>query len=211
MENKPNDDGQSAQLPGYWKAYGGLRATLLSPFPPIAAIATAVCYPYWSKDGWWAVVTTVLPCILGFTIAAFALVLGLGGDSLKRQLHHRNRRTNIPLYLKISAIFAHQIIIQTAAILVAIVVSAVWMYPAPTTEALIALNHAAIIVFWGLGFFLFVYSVLLVFAGAMNIYALARMIQRAADKSSQNTAVDKLPVATAPVNRLRRASRKRRQ
>ncbi|MFM0042128.1 hypothetical protein [Paraburkholderia sediminicola] len=172
-------------LPGYWKAYGGIKALLKSPFPYLAAVVTGLCYPFWMKDGWWNLVTTVLPCILGFTIAAFTLVLGLGGDVFRRQLHRPNSRTGVPLYLKISAIFAHQIIVQTLAVVFAIVLAGVWMWPAPDSDPWAEINHWALQVSWGLGFFLFVYSVLLVFAGALNIFTLAKMIQRAALKESR--------------------------
>jgi hypothetical protein len=174
----------SPALPSYWRAYGGTKALLASPFPYLAGASTALSYPFWIKDGWWTVVTTVLPCILGFTIAAFTLVLGLGGSVFRRQLHRKNSRTGVPLYLKISAIFAHQIIAQTTAVLCALVLSAVWMFPAPTDPDLIKLNLYAMRIGWGFGYFLFMYSIFLVFAGAMNIYTLARMIQRSADKEA---------------------------
>ncbi|MCR1770870.1 hypothetical protein [Burkholderia glumae] len=163
--------------PGYFKAYGGFKILFESVFFWAALFITAISYPYWSSKEWWSVVTTVLPTILGFTIAAFALVIGIGTGTFKRQLHRPGKDGKPPLYLKVSGIFVHQIVIQASAIIFSVTLAALWLWPAPTEEPWVAINEYARLVSWAIGFFLFAYSLVLVIAGALNLYTLAKLIQ----------------------------------
>ncbi|MBH9722850.1 hypothetical protein JAO10_21215 [Burkholderia contaminans] len=184
-------------LPGYFEAYGGFKTLFTSRFFWAAIIITGLSYPFWSIKDWWNVVTTVLPTILGFTIAAFALVIGLGAGVFKRQLHRARKSGKPPMYLQVSGIFVHQIVVQASAILFAVTLAAIWLWPAPTEEPWVMVNEWARRISWGIGFFLFVYSILLVIAGALNLYTLAKLIQRGTEIDAEREARERAEAARA--------------
>lgn len=182
------DTSKRPPLPGYFQAYGGCKKLFASPFFWGAVVLTALCYPSWNSKDWWTTVTTVLPTILGFTIAAFALVIGLGVGVFKRQLHRARKSGKAPLYLQVSGIFVHQIVIQASAILFAVVLAAIWQWPAPIQEPWVDINEWARRASWAAAYFLFIYSILLVIAGALNLYTLAKLIQRGMEIDAERAA-----------------------
>lgn len=174
--------------PGYWRAYGGFASLYKSKFLYLAIFITWLSYPVWSQPKWWDQVTTILPTILGFTIAAFAIFLSLGNKIFKSAVHKRRDRGRVPLYLKICAIFAHQTFVQASAVLFAIVLPALYQRPGPQSEFLASLNEFTRIGVWGIAYFLFIYGVLLVVAGGMNIYSIATLIQTAEEVEADRLA-----------------------
>lgn len=165
----------------YWSAYGGWRALVKSPIFWISMTLSAICYQIWIRENWWDSVTSLLPNILGFSIGAFAIFLGLGNDRFKDAMH-KNRTNKIPLYLKISAIFVHQILIQTSAVVIAIVANALYHISAP--DWFDGPNQWIRPIFWAFCYFLFIYSILLVVSTALNIFVVARLLNISEIKSA---------------------------
>lgn len=177
---------------GYWEAYGGLSTILKSFFFYLAIGITWINYPIWSKPDWWNQVTSILPTILGFTIAAFAIFLSLGNKIFKNAVHRRRMQGRVPLYLKICAMFAHQVFVQAIAVVLAIVLPALYQRPIPQSEFMVKLNEWARWGLWAVSYFLFVYGVLLVVAGGMNIFSVATLIQTAEEVDADREASKKI-------------------
>ena len=163
-------------LPSYWQAYGGAFTLLKSKFFWLALLITWMGQSTWSQPKWWDQVTTVLPTILGFTIAAFSIFLSLGNRIYKGAVHKR-RSDGVSLYLKICAIFAHQVLVQASAVLLAIVLPTLYQRPVPRSGLLIKINDYILPISWAVGYFLFIYGVLLVIAGGMNVFSVATLLQ----------------------------------
>lgn len=177
--------------PSYWEAYGGASTILKSKFVYLAIVITWINYPIWSEPKWWDQVTTILPTILGFTIAAFSIFLSLGNKIFKSAVHKRRAQGRVPLYLKICAMFAHQMFVQAAAVLLAIMLPALYQRPIPHSEFWATVNEWARWGTWAFAYFLFVYGVLLVVAGGMNIFSVATLIQTAEEVEEERDAADK--------------------
>ncbi len=178
----------SIGLPSYWQAYGGISTLLKSKFFYISVILTWVCYPVWSKPEWWGQVVSVLPTILGFTIAAFSIFLSLGNRIYKGAMHKRKASGRVSLYLKICAIFAHQMFVQAGAVLLAIVLPALYQRQIPVSEPWVTLNEWARVGSWAFAYFLFIYGILLVVAGGLNIFSIATLIQAAEEVDADTQA-----------------------
>lgn len=193
--SNPKNSSKRRRQPGYFKAYGGFKNLFGSRFFWAAIFITAISYPYWNNKDWWNVVTTVLPTILGFTVAAFALVIGIGTGVFKRQLHRPGKDGNPSLYIKVSGIFVHQIVIQASAIIFAVTLAALWLWPVPTEEPWVEINEYARKISWAIGFFLFSYSLVLIIAGALNLYTLAKLIQEGMEIDAEREAKKRAALA----------------
>ena len=58
----------------YWKAYGGFKALLLSPYLHVSFAIALILFPLWTGNPWWDFPLAILPNILGFTLAGFTIL-----------------------------------------------------------------------------------------------------------------------------------------
>src|SRR5437879_3044809 len=89
----------------YWRAYGGLRALLRSPYFHGALLLTALLSPAWTSGAWWSNVLQVLPNIVGFSIGGYAIWLGFGDEKFKQLISFREKESEISPYMEVSATF----------------------------------------------------------------------------------------------------------
>lgn len=167
----------------YWVAYGGLSEQLRSGYLYFALALTAILHPYWLSESWWDTALTVLPNLLGFSIGGFVMWLGFGSSAIKMALHTRKSKNGVSIYLGVSAVFAHFVLIQAVALIMAVVAKAtqfpVWQ--SGTFQRLFAafgVGQPALVDFaapvgYGVGFFFFVYSITLVIEAALAVFRVA--------------------------------------
>ena len=62
----------------YWALYGGWRAVFDSGYSYTAIMLTVVSAGLWTQANWWDISIAVLPSMMGFSIAAFALIIAVG-------------------------------------------------------------------------------------------------------------------------------------
>jgi hypothetical protein len=107
--------GTFRSLSTYWKVYGGLEALIVSPFMIAAGVLTAVCAPLWSngKSDWTSDAITILPCLLGFSVSALAIVLTFPSNPIFR--HFAEDGTDKSYYMGVSARLVHFIMAQVFA------------------------------------------------------------------------------------------------
>ena len=111
----------------YWRAYGGTAELTRSPYVHFAVAVTILTQPYWVKDAWYSVSMSVLPNLLGFAIAGFAVWIGWGDPSFRKLLietEASDSQPSLSAYEQLSATFAHFAVVQTTALTFAAISSA---------------------------------------------------------------------------------------
>lgn len=115
----------AGDLGAYFRRYGGLRALLLSPYTHFAIIGSTLSAGSWLKTDWPSEPLQVLPNLLGFALAAYALLLGFGDDEFRKFLatsdSPNSDRDENSLLTDLSSTFLHFVIVQIVAIALAIV------------------------------------------------------------------------------------------
>jgi len=165
----------------YWKAYGGLNAVVGSPYFRAACVLTAVTYGSWIDKHWWDQVLAILPNLMGFSLGAIAIFIGIGSESFRR-LISRRREAELDVdspFLKTTATFAHFVLVQTAAILVALIAAGLdnealrWRSP-----GVVLLNELSRWALSAIGYTLFLYALCLVAAAVLSIFRVATWVER---------------------------------
>lgn len=177
----------------YWRTYGGWGALLRSPFFHLAVLLTLALTPIWWGQSWWTHSLSIVPAILGFSIAAFTLILGVGDEGFRRELGFQRTPGKASTLTNTSASLFHFIAVQILALIaallasshpVAFVLSAIGEpFPAGKFGTLLFLLgkflHAT-------GFFLLCYALLTAAAATMSIFRLATIFSSYATKNSVN-------------------------
>lgn len=173
----------------YFSEYGGLNAIFLSPFFYLAVATTGVCSRYFTTPKWWDVVISVVPGLVGFSIAGVAIFISLGNDSLRGVFAGKEPGSSESSpFMKFMAMFTHFIVVQLIALLCAFCAKALYEVAPIVSDAAVANINVAKNSFWLLGGLCFCYAIFLSMSLAVEIYRLARMID--AYQSEVNNSAD---------------------
>lgn len=112
----------------YWRAYGGLRALIGSPYLHLSLLLAGASYGEWSKPGWWNTVISVEPSLLGFSLGGYAIWLAVGDERFREVLARAQSKGSESAYLRISATFAHFILFQFLALMAALMARAMYAF-----------------------------------------------------------------------------------
>lgn len=164
-------------LARYWSAYGGLKALVQSPYVWSAIALTVLLYPAWSSPGWWADVISVMPNLLGFSLGGYALWLSIGDDSFKKIIVGVGSPGRASPYMQVNATFAHFIILQLAALIVAIIAKAFY-FKLEESSPLYFITQAegfqvACLVGYAVGYFLFIYALFTALAATLALFRIS--------------------------------------
>ncbi len=180
----------------YWKAYGGCRAFWASYYFFIPVIITILCAKHWiNNTNWINDPLTILPSLLGFTLAGYAMWLSVGNEKLKILLSSKfDKNKNLYSYfMQINASFIHFVVFQLIALIVVyflkynsfgsiyLYLNEYFVFYDTTISILSILKNA----FYGLGFFLFIYSIFTMLATVLGIFRISYWID------SQNRSIAK--------------------
>lgn len=165
----------------YWKNYGGFRAVCMSPYFHVAVLITFFLPPYWLKEQWWTVSLSVLPNIIGFALGGYAIWLGFGDEKFRKLISEQDDDAPSP-YMEVSATFAHFIVVQICALLLALIAAGLSQHVAeywwgrmlvtvgisPTifSTILAPVGHA-------IGFFFLVYGLFVALAATLAVFRVA--------------------------------------
>jgi hypothetical protein len=156
-----------------WRSSGGMKSMVKSFDFYLALVVWLLATPMWLSPKWQDQVISVLPNLLGFTLGGFAIFLGFGSDDFKRAIA-RADESKSP-YLSVNAAFMLFVAFQLAALMTAIVASALWSISTPDfLTPWASCIQAASKVGGGFGYFLFCYSLALVLRAAVRIFRLGR-------------------------------------
>lgn len=155
-----------------WQIVGGWSEVIRSGHFWTAVILWVICIPTWTTPEWWKDSISVLPSLLGFTLGGFAIFLGFGSDSFKEMISSENEKE--AQYLSVSAVFLTFVGVQVLGLLWAIACAATWQ-PTPSWLSPMSdiLYHGRLF-FWGIGYLLFLYGIVLAFHAALRIFRLSR-------------------------------------
>lgn len=161
----------------YFGEYGGLNAIVSSPFFWAAVALCGIVSRYFMQPGWWEVVISVVPGLVGFSIAGVAIFISLANDALRSLIAGRepDEKESSP-FIKFMAMFTHFIILQLGSFLFAFVAKALYQTTPVGSAALIEAINEYKNIFWLAGDLLFCYATFLTIALVLEIYRLARMI-----------------------------------
>jgi hypothetical protein len=165
----------------YWRSYGGWLALVRSPYFHASLLLTAVTVHTWSEKDWWLQVLGLLPNLLGFTVGGFTLFLAIGSEKFRALLSQRDPDETASLMETISATYVHFIVVQTLAVICALVAAATNF---PTPDCVIsAMDNAGLpsgtivtalrLLGWGFSYLLFLYAIALVVSASMVIFRTA--------------------------------------
>lgn len=171
-------------LAAYWRAYGGVAALCRSPFFLLAMVLTAVLYPIWIEPDWWELPMGMLPDLLGFSLGAFAFIVGFGNERfLNRMAGREPGEAQQSPYMVVTSAMLHFILCQVLALFLGLAASAAYLLPAPDWFA--QLNQYLRPAFWGGAFFIFVYALTLVAASALAAFEVVRWFDDARTKERE--------------------------
>lgn len=152
----------------YWRIYGGWKAVCTSLYFALAVIVSAGCYFLWSKPGWWDVVISSVPTMLGFTLAGLAVFLGM--DSKFSSVIAGGDEGEASPFLQLIASFVHFVVVQVLALIAALLAKSTFFYvdglPAWYYQIVVVLRP----IIWFLGFGVFVYAVFSMLAATFTIF-----------------------------------------
>lgn len=182
----------------YWNAYGGFHAFWASYYFLIPLIITLFCRNHWLNNKEWINdPLTILPSLLGFTLAGYAMWLSVGNEKLKILLSSKfNKKKNeYSFFMQINSSFIHFVIFQIIALILVYFLkyNDIDYFIKIIEEHYILFNSTiAVLDFIGnlfnaIGFFLFIYSIFTMLATVLGIFRISFWI----DTLNRKVATDK--------------------
>ncbi|RLL46404.1 hypothetical protein D9K79_08100 [Acinetobacter cumulans] len=168
----------------YWNAYGGFHAFWASYYFLIPLIITFFCSNHWLNNKVWINdPLTILPSLLGFTLAGYAMWLSVGNEKLKILLSSKfNKKNNdYSLFMQINASFIHFVIFQIVTLIfvyflkyndVANLIKIIEDYYILYNSTYAVLSFLGNL-FYAIGFFLFIYSIFTMLATVLGIFRIS--------------------------------------
>lgn len=158
----------------YWTSYGGFRSLLKSPYFWMALIITLFLYPTWSQPGWWNDVITIMPSLLGFSLGGYALWLAIGDDDFRKLISGSRTDGKPSPYMTVNATFAHFIILQIIATIIAIIAKSYYFKLSEDNPLFILTTYKAFQIICGtgyfFGYFIFIYALLSALAATLALF-----------------------------------------
>lgn len=131
-----------APLKRYWKLYGGWNAFTDSPYILPALVFGSACFPLWlhpETSGWAEISISVLPSLMGFSIAAMAVMLAFSDTKSLRIITQGGKEASY--FVKTIANLMHFLVAQIVALLFAILGKA-FPWPPLALVGMITLSYA---------------------------------------------------------------------
>lgn len=175
MKKKPLYSGVRQIFQRYWQAYGGLHAFMRSAYLHVAMLFLVLTWGSWSQPLWWDQVISVLPNLLGFTLAGFAMFLGFGDERFRALLAEPDDEDEPgapSIYVSLCASFVHFISVQVLALLFALVAKSLW-FKCALPEEVISIMPWLNFIGGAIGYLLFLYAITSVMAATMAIFRIA--------------------------------------
>lgn len=110
-------------LSGYFQEYGGFRAVWCSPFFRASLLIAILLVPLWASGKAPSLAIGIIPGLLGFSIAAFTLSLGVGSDRFRLLLAY-DFGSGTSVVKEMANAFFHFVVLQISCLLLAILVGA---------------------------------------------------------------------------------------
>lgn len=152
----------------YWVIYGGWRAIFTSLYFALAVVVSGVCFFLWSKPGWWDIVISAVPTMLGFTLAGLAVFLGM--DSKFSSVIAGGEDDEASPFLQLIASFVHFVVVQVVALVCALLAKSTFFYIEGLPDWYYSVTAIGRPMIWFLGFSVFIYAVFSMLAATFTIF-----------------------------------------
>lgn len=167
----------AAKLIGqYWTTYGGWNDLLVSPYLHVSLLLAVITYGTWTESSWWDQVLTIVPSLLGFSLGTLAIFLGFGSERFRDVISGKrsDAMDKVSPYMLVTAAFTHFIVVQIAAVTVAVVSAALFKLPGPAQDSVFFVaNDTGRTVLWAVGYWLFLYALCLAGASVLAVFRIA--------------------------------------
>ena len=155
----------------YWTAYGGARALACSPYLHLALLIVLVTSHYWTTSPWWGQPLSIIPNLLGFSLGGLAMLLSFGNAEFQRFISEKDEesQSDPTPFIEVSASFVHFMLLQLASLLSATIFNALdfyYLWPVCFRPVV----DIATVVFSGLGYLLFLYSITAMVAAVFAVF-----------------------------------------
>lgn len=161
----------------YWRLYGGWAALLSSPYLHVSILVTLLSFNAWTQPEWWSLAIGISPTIIGFSLAGLAVFFGMGEGGFQNIIAYRADDEETSPFIDIVVALVHFIVWQLLSLIFAITAKSlnfVWVdAPSWFKAALPFITPVG----WGIGYVLFVYSILLVLATTFSLLRAARWFE----------------------------------
>lgn len=164
----------------YWHAYGGTKALLRSYYLWFSVFASLALYRLWSTPGWWDLVFSIVPSLLGFSLGGFALWIAIGDDSFRKFIAEKETPTEVSIYSGVNANFVHFIVLQVIAVISALVAKATNFTLQPEHIFIRIAGewyYVLTSIFTYFGFLLFIYALVSALAAVMGLLRVTFMYE----------------------------------
>jgi hypothetical protein len=108
-------------LAAYFKAYGGVKGLIQSPFLHASFVLAVFMHNFWRTDSWAEISIEILPNLIGFSLGGYAIWLAIGNDSFRALLSTEPKGKGPSPFIRVSSVFAHFIVVQLTALVYALV------------------------------------------------------------------------------------------
>lgn len=156
---------------GYWRVYGGAWALVRSTYFWLAVVITIISQSLWlptegKSPAWIDLAVSILPSLLGFALGGMAIMLAFSSGKFLDAIRQKGKSNSY--FMKMMASFFHFALVLSTAMIA-------------TFVARLTLPHIVIKTVSAIGYFLSIYSILLVLATVASIWHTARIFNAVRD------------------------------
>ncbi|MDR6095985.1 hypothetical protein [Stenotrophomonas sp. SORGH_AS_0321] len=131
-------------------------------------------FEVWTKPGWWELPQSILPNLLGFSLAGYAIFLSFGSEAFRLFLSGVEVG-KASAFVSLTTTFMHFVVLQVLALLLSLVADFASRIVVPASFPMADLLPCIQKLFWLICFILFCYSLTSILASVIAIYRLVRM------------------------------------
>lgn len=172
--------GLAVAIRTYWKDYGGWHDVIQSPIFHASILSAVAAHKDWISIDWRPLTISMMPTILGFSLAAYAITFSLMGSKLHSALARATDTAGKPLAFTTNATFFHNVFIQSLSLSFAVIskghlFSDLTTYFIEDSKLRNTLIKVEIETGSFIGCLLLSYAVLLLFSSGLAMFRLGRL------------------------------------
>lgn len=170
----------------YWRVYGGFQALIRSPYLHVSILITLMLFNTWLSAEWWITVISVIPCLVGFTLGGYAIIVTLGNDEFKDFIYTVDEGDEASYILDVGATFVNFILLQVVSLLMALAAKGFYFEASTIMDNIGNITNIDIIriltyvrpLFWFVGELVFIYALVTTIAAAIAVFRLNWLYQQ---------------------------------
>lgn len=170
----------------YIAYYGGWKEILGSKYFILSLVLSFLLFPLWSKAYWWDLVLNMIPSIIGFSLAGYAILLTFGNEEFLKLIRGRvceDNKDEVSPYMELSSTFFHFLLIQMIALFSALIFKSFYipipefivMYAEKINLNIDRVNEVFKYIFWYFGFTIYIYSLSCLIAAINYVLATSEL------------------------------------